>query len=227
MLPSPVDAASHTITIALVRDISVPQAELSDREITNAAGVLDQYLNHDVADAWGLPQFNVTVPISGVDVLPPASRYVWYLNIIPYSPYRDVVAWHTVMPTTNQPVGSVGLMDAANIHVSWLTVASHELAEMAVDPYATSAAIERSSLYIGGPSKVWALEVCDPVQSFTYGIRLNGVTYQMADFVYPAYFSDIGTYPFDKNHHVVAPFTPAKGGYQTSESLGHSPFFIY
>ncbi len=90
--------------------------------------------------------------------------------------------------------------------------ASHELAEMLVDPLA--------NLYSDGPKKrLYDYEVADPVEECFF--KVDGIP--MSDFVYPAYFESFhkkGSTPIDHMGNLTRPFTLHKGGYQGYWSSG-------
>ena len=91
--------------------------------------------------------------------------------------------------------------------------ASHELAEMLVDPLAT--------LYTTGPrpNRLYDYEVADPVEEQFFPV--DGIN--MSDFVYPAYFECFhkpGSMRFDHNNTLTQPFELHEGGYQSYWSSG-------
>jgi hypothetical protein len=90
--------------------------------------------------------------------------------------------------------------------------ASHELAEMLVDP--------GNNLWCdNGKGTFYAYEVCDAVES-TY-FRVNGLA--MTDFLYPAYFNKIHkpkSAQFDHLKKVKRPFQILKGGYAPVRKAG-------
>jgi hypothetical protein len=86
--------------------------------------------------------------------------------------------------------------------------ASHELAEMLVDPAA--------NLYSTGPKKnhLYDYEVADPVEELFF--EVDGIP--MTDFVYPSYFETFhkkGSTRFDHMARLQRPFDLHKGGYQS------------
>jgi hypothetical protein len=92
--------------------------------------------------------------------------------------------------------------------VSISSCASHEACEEGVDPScaATSTAPD---------GDVWALEVCDPVESTSYNVTTqDGTVVAVSDFVTPGFFAPAtagGSY--DYCHVLASPYTIAKGGY--------------
>jgi hypothetical protein len=91
--------------------------------------------------------------------------------------------------------------------------ASHELAEMLVDPSA--------NLYSTGPKKnrLYDYEVADPVEELFF--EVDGIA--MTNFVYPTYFETFhkrGSVRFDHMAKLKRPFALHKGGYQSYWSGG-------
>ncbi len=86
--------------------------------------------------------------------------------------------------------------------------ASHELAEMLVDPLA--------NFYTTGPraNRLYDYEVADPVEELFFPV--DGIA--MSDFVYPAYFETFHkprSTRFDHMETLKRPFELDKGGYQS------------
>ena len=90
--------------------------------------------------------------------------------------------------------------------------ASHELAEMLVDP--------GNNLWAdAGKGLLYAYEVCDPVESTFF--RVNGLA--MTDFLYPAYFNKIHkpkSAQLDHSKKVKRPFQILKDGYAPVRKAG-------
>lgn len=221
LLATPAHGATtrQSVTIVLVRDPLLSQTTLPDATLTAGTFALTRYLNHDVASAWPLPHFTVTAILTSTVPLV-GDNATWIVNLRPYATVVNAVGWHSV-DKHNNPIGEIGVAEELDNQIPWITAISHELAEMAVDPYSSSSAVDYSVSYGYErtiTAKVYALELCDPVYHFWYALRWGGVTYMMSDFVYPSYFNHDARYPFDKGHHVRAPFTPAGDGYQSSMS---------
>ena len=92
-------------------------------------------------------------------------------------------------------------------------IASHELAEMLVDP--------GDNLWAKGPRGVlYGYEVCDAVEE-EHGFAIDGIP--MSDFVYPAYFQMFQNsrgVRFDYLKRVKQPFQILKGGYSVIRKRG-------
>ena len=86
---------------------------------------------------------------------------------------------------------------------------SHEACELIGDPAANQwAQTPRGALY--------AVELCDPVESECYEVRLrNGTSVTVSDFVYPAWFNPFAPpgSRFDHMRVLTKPFEVAEEGY--------------
>lgn len=113
-----------------------------------------------------------------------------------------------------RPIGRVDVAGTIAAGMSWTVTLTHELAEMKVDPWCTSAAQVTNS---GG---FVALELCDPVEDDRYAIPVDGVA--CSDFVWPSYFVPGGPGPYDQGGHLRAA-APAMltGGYLSIFTPGH------
>ena len=83
--------------------------------------------------------------------------------------------------------------------------ATHEICEMAVDPWLNSA-------YQDSQGTFWAGEVCDPVEDDQYGYQINGI--QVTDFVTPNWFGHphaVGDIDYRKQARTA--FEVLSGGY--------------
>jgi hypothetical protein len=88
-------------------------------------------------------------------------------------------------------------------------VLSHEILEIAADATTNFFAMNFGAI---GPTEWRIVEVCDPVQRFTYAKR----GYQVSDFVTRQYFGEYGEEPLDYSFlgAVSQPYEIANGGYQ-------------
>lgn len=127
--------------------------------------------------------------------------------------------WHTV-DDDGLPYAHVYVATCKEVGSDWLTgdesvaaVIGHEVLEMLVDPCANEYAFD-------GYRRLWACEVCDPVQATSYRIRTGGMQVPVTNFVLPAFFNAFADGPYDHLGILEAPFTVAKGGYAVSQRSG-------
>jgi hypothetical protein len=83
--------------------------------------------------------------------------------------------------------------------------ATHEMCEMAVDPWLNSAYQDAQGVF-------WAGEVCDPVEADQYGYDIGGIL--VTDFVTPNWFGhQHAQTQIDLKQHAVTAFEVLSGGY--------------
>ena len=133
---------------------------------------------------------------------PPAG--CWWLVFLDDSDQADALAYHDLtdegLPISKVFVKTL-LADGALVSVG----ASHELCEMAVDPWLTAAFQDPYGTF-------WAGEVCDPVEDDLYGYEIGGI--KVSDFVTPTWFGPQHSHPpYDFKGHVNTTFTVLSGGY--------------
>jgi hypothetical protein len=160
----------------------------------------EQQWNKDLASVWGVDQSAFTFVPKGH--APPAGS--WWLVFLDDSDQAGALAYHDLtnegLPLSKVFVKTI-LADKASVSVG----ATHELCEMAVDPWLNSAYQDPHGLF-------WAGEVCDPVEDPHYAYAIEGV--QVSDFVTPNWFAHkFAKGPIDFKGHANAPFEVLSGGY--------------
>jgi hypothetical protein len=130
----------------------------------------------------------------------------------------DAAAYHSVAPT-GQPYALV-LANEATSAVDWQTAAAHEVFEAIIDPQCNDWAQDMSG-------RLWALEVCDPVQADWYPIDLGDGLQPVAisNWCTPAWFADrvhvnAAQDPLDKMGLATASWQIRPGGYAITISGG-------
>jgi hypothetical protein len=156
--------------------------------------------NQDLNSVWGVGQAQFTFVPQGTT---PAAG-AWWVVFLDDSDQAGALAYHDL---TNEglPISKVFVKtlsaDSASISVG----ATHEICEMAVDPWLNSA-------YQDPQGTFWAGEVCDPVESDQYGYQLQGVL--VTDFVTPDWFGhQYATTAVDLKGHASKSFAVLAGGY--------------
>ena len=124
-----------------------------------------------------------------------------------------------------RPYAMVFLDPILKHHGTWLRTSnsvsatvSHEACEFVVDP-ATNRWAQHAN------NSMWSLEVCDPVQAFSYQVRLrNELDASVSDFVCPAWFNPWAQRSdrVDWMRKLHWPFEIAPNGYATRFSGGRS-----
>ena len=130
----------------------------------------------------------------------------WAVVFLNDADQADALAYHELTPD-GFPISKVFVRTINRAGDSVSVSASHELAEMLVDP--------AINLMTTGPDPktVYAYETADPVEVLSF--KVSGIS--MTDFVYPSYFEGFrkpGSTKFDQLNKVKRPFQILSGGYQ-------------
>ncbi len=173
---------------------------MADVDIQKMIPAFAQQWNNDLRPVWGVDAAAFTfVP---AHQMPAAGS--WWLVFLDNSDQAGALAYHDL---TNEglPISKVFvktlIADGASVSVG----ATHELCEMAVDPWLNSAYQDPKGVF-------WAGEVCDPVESDQYGYNIGVV--RVTDFITPNWFAhqhSVG--PIDFKGHASTPFAVLPGGY--------------
>jgi hypothetical protein len=173
-------------------------------DLNRLVTTLQTYVDDHLVPVWGTPAklIKSTGFVKGA----------WGLVFLDNADQPGVTAYHDLTPE-GMPLAKIfvetSLKDGDPVSVS----ASHELAEMLVDP-------ATNMLAHGADAKVgYAYEVGDPVQG--PGFRINGIP--VSNFVYPAYFESFhkrGSAKFDHLGKLKRPFELLPGGYQITVKDG-------
>src|SRR5690348_13196811 len=130
----------------------------------------------------------------------------WAMAFIDNADVSGALAYHDLTPD-GFPLSKVFVKTTLANRDLVSVSASHELAEMLVDP-----AIQMMTTG-PNPRLTYAYEACDPVEAISF--LVNGIP--MSDFVYPSYFEvfrKAGSVQFDAVGKVTKPFQLLSGGYQ-------------
>jgi hypothetical protein len=171
---------------------------ISDADVEKMIPAFDQQWNQDLRPVWGVDTATFTFIPTGQ--MPPAGS--WWCVFLDDSDQAGALAYHDL---TNEglPISKVFvktlLQDKASISVG----ATHELCEMAVDPWLNSAYQDPHGVF-------WAGEICDPVESDQYGYQVNGIL--VTDFITPNWFAHEhaqGSIDFKAHAHSAFQVLPA------------------
>jgi hypothetical protein len=160
---------------------------------------MQRFVDEAFAPVWGTPARLVrsTGFVKGA----------WAMAFLDDADVANALAYHDLTPQ-GLPMAKVFVRTIQANQESLSVSASHELAEMLVDP-----AINLMSTG-PDPKAAYAYETADPVESESF--KVGGVP--MTDFVYPAYFEGFrkaGSTRFDRLGKVRRPFQILPGGYQS------------
>ncbi len=175
-------------------------ASVSDAEVQAMMPAFAEQWNEDLRSVWGVePAAFAFVP----NTERPAS-HSWWVVFLDHSDQAGALAYHDL---TNEglPIAKVFVDSLLAEEASVSVGASHEICEMAVDPWLNSAYQDAAGVF-------WAGEVCDPVEDQAYGYWIGDTL--VTNFVTPHWFG----HPrrdsqLDLQDHAEAPFQILSGGY--------------
>ncbi len=160
---------------------------------------LEQW-NSDLMIVWPIEAATLSFVPAGH--APPAGT--WWVVFLDDSDQANALAYHDL---TNEglPIAKVFvkaiLADKASVSVG----ATHEICEMAVDPWLNVAYQDPSGTF-------WAGEICDPVEDDRYGYEIGSTL--VTDFVTPSWFAHAhAPSTIDFKHHASKAFEVLTGGY--------------
>jgi hypothetical protein len=173
---------------------------MSDADVQKMIPAFRQQWNQDLKRVWGVDSVAFTfIPKSTMPV-----TGCWWLVFLDNSDQAGALAYHDL---TNEglPISKVFVKTLLADHASVSVGATHELCEMAVDPWLNSAYQDPKGVF-------WAGEVCDPVESDQYGYKIGNVL--VTDFITPNWFAhQHSTVSIDLKGHANAAFEVLAGGY--------------
>jgi hypothetical protein len=194
---SPIRAAfnqGQIPTIACFNKASVPLGY----DLAKLVAAMQHFVDGYFAPVWGTPA--KLVPTTDFQ------KKAWAMVFLDDADAADALAYHELTPD-GLPISKVFVKTINQAGDSVSVAASHELAEMLVDP-----AINIMSTG-PDPKTMYAYETGDPVEALSF--KVDGIA--MTDFVYPSYFETFrkpGSVKFDHLGKVNRPFQILAGGYQ-------------
>jgi hypothetical protein len=172
----------------------------SDAEVQGMLAAFAQQWNQDLLSIWSVEEAHFAFVPHGAT---PATG-AWWAVFLDDSDQAGALAYHDL---TNEglPISKIFVKTIAADHASLSVGATHELCEMAVDPWLNSAYQDPHGVF-------WAGEVCDPVEDDQYGYEIGGVL--VTDFVSPNWFAHQNSQKqIDFKGHANASFQVLSGGY--------------
>ena len=173
---------------------------ISDADVQNMLPAFGQQWNNDLQPIWGVDEATFSfVPKNQT----PADG-TWWVVFLDDSDQANALAYHDL---TDQglPISKVFVKTIQADNASVSVGATHEICEMAVDPWLNSAYQDLQGVF-------WAGEVCDPVEDDQYGYKIGGIL--VTDFVTPNWFAHQHAQGnIDLKGHANAAFEILTGGY--------------
>ena len=159
-----------------------------------------QQWNQDLRPVWGVDEATFGFVPKGQA---PAAG-TWWVVFLDDSDQADALAYHD-LTDEGLPISKVFVKTIQADNASLSVGATHEICEMAVDPWLNSAYQDPQGVF-------WAGEVCDPVEDDQYGYEIGGVL--VTDFVTPNWFAhQHAQSQIDLKNHATAAFEVLSGGY--------------
>lgn len=184
------------LQIAVINESTV----ISDAEVQGYLPAFDQQWNKDLLPVWGVDEAKFTFAPKSTKPAPGT----WWVVFLDNSDQAGALAYHDL---TNEglPISKVFVKTLQEDKASISVGATHEICEMAVDPWLNSAYQDPRGVF-------WAGEICDPVEDDQYGYVIGKVL--VTDFVTPNWFAhQHATGGIDLKGHALAAFEVLTGGY--------------
>lgn len=146
---------------------------VSDAQMEAALPALQQQVSQDFKAYW-----NADCSLIAFDKAHALPEGWWQIVVLDNPDQAGALGYHE-LAENGAPLGKVFAGLDLRDGYSWTVTLSHELLEMLADPWINWCAA-------GGDGKIYALEVCDPVEADNLGYEINSVL--VSDFVTPAWF---------------------------------------
>lgn len=176
--------------------------KIGDAEVQAMLPAFQQQWNRDLAPVWPVEPAELKFAAKGEALLAAA----WQLVFLDNSDQAGALAYHD-LTAAGLPISKVFVETILSDPGELVSIAaSHELCEMAVDPWLNEAYQAPNGLF-------WAGEVCDPVEDKLYGYEIDGI--KVTDFVLPGWFGhqSSGKGPYDFQKHSTTQWQVLSGGY--------------
>src|ERR1051326_7340090 len=173
---------------------------ISDADVLKMLPAFTHQWNKDLQPVWGVD--DAVFHFVSKNQAPAAGT--WWVVFLDNSDQAGALAYHDL---TNEglPLSKVFVKTLVADKASISVGATHEICEMAVDPWLNSAYQDLHGIF-------WAGEVCDPVEADQYGYHIGGTL--VTDFVTPNWFAHKNSQKtIDFKNHANAAFQVLPGGY--------------
>jgi hypothetical protein len=170
---------------------------LSDAQVETVLPSLQRQVSRDFCAYWDID--------CSLTFLPKAQALVagWSQIVLTDDPDQAGALGYHEMSSNGTPLGKVFAGLDAESGSSWTVTLSHELLEMLADPWINWCAQ-------GSDGRIYALEVCDAVESDSLGYKIDGVL--VSDFITPSWFEPTQADRIDFKKRVSRPMELAPGG---------------
>jgi len=183
---------------------------ISDADVKRMIPAFTSQWNKDLNSVWNVCEaaFTFTTKKKG------PARGSWWVVFIDEPDQAHALAYHD-LTNDGLPISKVFVKGILADKFSISVGASHEICEMAVDPWLHGAYQDQHGAF-------WAAEICDPVEGAEYGYKIGGIP--VTDFVTPSWFGhEHSKGPLDFRRHAHEAFEVLTGGFaQKFEPKGGS-----
>jgi hypothetical protein len=172
-------------------------------DLTKFIAAMQKFLDDYLVPVWGTPA--TLVQSTGF------KKGAWALVFLDTADVADALGYHDLTPD-GLPLSKVFVKTTQQAGEQVTVTATHELAEMMVDPAINLSAVDPKNVF-------YAYETADAVEALSFNI--DG--FAMSDFVHPAYFESFrksGSAQFDHLKKVKRPFQILPGGYMSTFKNG-------
>ena len=171
-----------------------------DSNVQHMLPAFTQQWNQDLGQVWEVEEATFTFVPKGQA---PAAG-TWWVVFLDDSDQAGALAYHD-LTNDGLPISKVFVKTILADHASVSVGATHEICEMAVDPWLNSAYQDPHGVF-------WAGEICDPVEDDQYGYQIGDIL--VTDFITPNWFAHQHAHgPIDFKVHANAAFEVLTGGY--------------
>jgi hypothetical protein len=172
----------------------------SDSQVQEMIPAFQQQWNTDLRSIWGVDEASFTF----VPKNQPPTTGAWWMVFLDDSDQADALAYHD-LTNDGLPISKIFVKTILADNSSVSVGATHEMCEMAVDPWLNSAYQDLGGVF-------WAGEICDPVEADRYGYQISGIL--VTDFVTPNWFGHQNAQTqIDFKNNANAAFEVLSGGY--------------
>lgn len=182
---------------------------LSGSQIQVWLPAFQAYVSEHLKPAW-----NVDARLHFFSSKRKADPSMWWVLFSSKTGYPGALGYHADHPN-GLPYAVIGVRDDKKYGASISVTATHELAEMLVDPNADQV------VAVNHDGKLWAKEAADAVEADEFALIVNGVA--CSNFVLPNYFIAGSTGPWDAMGLLSGPCPDLMpGGYMSyRDAQGH------
>jgi hypothetical protein len=172
----------------------------ADADVQKMILAFSQQWNTDLKPVWGIDDATFSFVPSGQQPAPGS----WWIVFLDDSDQAGALAYHD-LTDEGLPISKVFVKTILADNASLSVGATHEMCEMAVDPWLNSAYQDLQGVF-------WAGEVSDPVEDDQYGYDIGGIL--VTDFVTPNWFGhQHAQTQIDFKGHATTAFEVLSGGY--------------